>query len=181
MFYPNERIALFIDGSNLYSTVKTLDYDLDYKRILEFFQNKGRLIAANYYTAILDKEDFSPIQPLIDFLDYNGYTVISKPAKSQVTRDGHKVIKGNIDIELAVDALLLAPHIDHIVLFSGDGDFRALLRALQTQGVRVTVASTNKSTPPMLADELRRQANHYIELADLERVMGREASDFYNQ
>jgi len=179
-FYPDERIALFIDGANLYSTAKTLDFDLDYKRILELFREKGRLVAANYYTAILEKEDFSPIQPLLDFLDYNGYTVITKPAKHLVTRDGQKTIKGNMDIELAVDALTLAPHIDHIVLFSGDGDFRALLRALQSQGVRVTVASTLKSNPPMLADELRRQADSFLELSDIERLIGREPTDFYN-
>lgn len=179
-FYPDERIALFIDGANLYSTAKTLDFDLDYKRILELFREKGRLVTANYYTAVLEKEEFSSIQPLIDFLDYNGYTVITKAAKQVVNRDGKSVTKGNMDVEIVVDALNLAPYIDHIVLFSGDGDFRALIRALQSKGVRVTVASTLKSNPPMLADELRRQADSFLELSDIERLIGREPTDFYN-
>lgn len=179
-FYPDERIALFIDGANLYSTAKTLDFDLDYKRILELFSQKGRLIAAKYYTAVLDSEDFSPIQPLIDFLDYNGYTVVTKPAKTLIDRDGKKVTKGNMDVEIAVEALQLAPYIDHLVLFSGDGDFRALVKAVQAIGVRVTVVSTLKSKPSMLSDELRRQADSVLELADIERLIGREPTDFYN-
>lgn len=173
-FYPDERIALFIDGANLYSTGRSLDYDIDYKKMLSLFQEKGRLITARYYTAVLENEDYSPIQPLIDFLDYNGYHVITKPAKGVTDREGRRRIKGNMDIDMVVDMLRLADHLDHIILFTGDGDFRALIRAVQEKGVRVTVASTQKTTPPMLADELRRQADAVIDLFDLGPMIGRD-------
>jgi len=172
-FYPDERIALFIDGANLYSTVKTLDFDIDYKKFLDLFKEKGRLVCARYYTAVLEHDDFSSIQPLIDWLDYNGYTVVTKPAKEYTDRDGRRRTKGNVDVEMAIDILELSDHVDHILLVSGDGDFRALLRAVQRKGVRVTVISTSRSKPPMLSDELKRQADAIIELTDLERIIGR--------
>ena len=161
-FYPDERIAMFIDGSNLYSSGKTLDFDIDYKKLLDLFKNKGRLIQAKYYTALLDHEDYSPIRPLIDWLDYNGFHVITKPAKSYTDRDGRNRVKGNMDIEMTIDMLNIAPHVDHILLFTGDGDFKAVVEAVQSKGVRVSVISTLKSRPAMLADELRRQANDFI-------------------
>ncbi len=177
-FYPDERIALFIDGSNLYSTGKTLDFDIDYRKLLDLFKNKGRLVHAKYYTALLEHDDYSPIRPLIDWLDYNGFHVITKPAKSYTDRDGRNRIKGNMDIEIAVDMVRLAPSIDHMVLFSGDGDFRAAVQAVQDQGVRVSVVSTLKSKPPMLADELRRQANDVIELSEMDKLIGRPKRDY---
>ena len=173
VFYPDERIALFIDGSNLYSTAKSLDYDIDYKKMLNLFRGKGRLITANYYTAILERDDYSSIRPLMDFLDYNGYHVISKPAKEFTDRDGRRKIKGDMDMEIAMDMVDLAPHVDHMLLLSGDGDFRPVLKSVQKQGVRVTVISTRTSHPPMLADELRRQADAFIELSDMDRLIGR--------
>ena len=165
-FYPDERIAIFIDGSNLYSTVKHLDFDIDYKKMLDLFRGKGRLIRANYYTALVEEADYSPIRPLVDWLDYNGYHCITKPAKSQVDRDGRRRTKGNMDAEMIVDMLQLSPHIDHLILFTGDGDFRAPVEAIQKQGTRVTVVSTMRSKPPMLADELRRQCDAFIEISD---------------
>jgi uncharacterized LabA/DUF88 family protein len=78
-----------------------------------------------------------------------------------------------MDIELAVNAMELASRIDHAVLFSGDGDFRPLVESLQRQGVRVSVVSTIRSQPPMIADELRRQADNFIELDELRDVIGR--------
>ncbi len=180
-FYPDERIALFIDGANLYSTSKTLDFDIDYRKMLELFKGKGRLIRANYYTALLEEDDYSPLRPLIDWLDYNGYHVITKPAKSFTDRDGRKRIKGNMDAEMIVDMIALAPHVDHMLLFTGDGDFRAAAEAVQKQGVRVTVVSTIKSKPPMLADELRRQADAFIELADMDKLFGRPKRDYEDE
>lgn len=172
-FYPDERIALFIDGSNLYSTAKLLDYDIDYSALLDLFRQKGRLIRANYYTALIEHDDYSPIRPLIDWLDYNGYHVITKPAREYQDRDGRNRIKGNMDIEIAVDMIDMCPHIDHMLLMSGDGDFRAVVRAVQARGVRVSVISTRKTKPPMLSDELRRQADAVIDLADMDRLIGR--------
>jgi uncharacterized LabA/DUF88 family protein len=167
LFYPEEKIGLFIDGSNLYSAARSLGFDIDYKRLLDLFGAKGRLIRAFYYTALLDEQEYSPIRPLVDWLDYNGYTMVTKPTKEYTDAAGRRKIKGNMDIELAIDVMEMAPHLDHIVLFSGDGDFRRLVEAVQRKGVRVTVVSTIRSVPPMVADELRRQADNFVELHDL--------------
>ena len=175
-FYPSERIALFIDGANLYATAKSLGFDIDYKRLLTLFRGKGRLLRALYYTALAEDQEYSSIRPLIDWLDYNGYTMVTKPTKEFTDASGRRKIKGNMDIELTVDAMELSEHLDHIILFSGDGDFRTLVEALQHKGKRVSVVSTMNTQPPMVSDELRRQADQFIDLADMEadvcRVMG---------
>lgn len=170
-----ERTALFIDGANLYATAKTLGFDIDYKRLLREFQVKGRLIRAFYYTALVEDQEYSSIRPLIDWLDYNGYAVVTKPTKEFVDSMGRRKVKGNMDIELAVDAMEMAGHIDHMVLFSGDGDFRSLVEAVQRRGVRVSVVSTVTTQPPMVADELRRQADEFIDLVHLVSKIGRDA------
>ncbi len=173
-FYPTDRLALFIDGANLYSAVKNLNFDIDYKKLLEEFKKRGILIRAYYYTAILEDQDYSPIRPLVDWLDYNGFTMVTKPVKRYTEQStGVTRSKGNMDIEIAVDMLEIAPHVDHIVLFSGDGDFRKLVEAVQRKGVRVTVVSTVRSQPPMASDDLRRQADVYIDLHDLATLIGR--------
>src|SRR6202047_5400200 len=160
----SNKIALFIDGANLYATSKTLGFDIDYKRLLKEFQSPGRLLRAFYYTAIIQDPQFTPIRPLVDWLDYNAYTVVTKATKEFIDASGRRKVKGNMDIELAVDAMELAEHVDQIVLFSGDGDFRSLVEAVQRRGVRVTVISTISSQPPMIADELRRQADVFTDL-----------------
>jgi uncharacterized LabA/DUF88 family protein len=173
-FYPDERIGIFIDGANLFSTTKGLDFDIDFKRLLDEFRKRGRLIRANYYTALLEHEEFNPLRPLVDWLAYNGFKVISKPAKEFTDDQGRKRIKGDMDIELAVDMIESAAILDHIVLFSGDGDFCRALDAVQRVGTRVTVISSLRTTPPMIAAELRRQADEFIELQDLRDLIGRE-------
>jgi len=172
-----ERIALFIDGANLYATAKSLGFDIDYKRLLREFQGKGRLIRAFYYTALIEDQEYSSIRPLIDWLDYNGYAVVTKPTKEFVDSLGRRKVKGNMDIELAVDAMEMAEHIDHMVLFSGDGDFRSLVEAVQRKGVRVSVISTITTQPPMIADELRRQADEFIDLIHLVGKIGRDPGE----
>jgi uncharacterized LabA/DUF88 family protein len=174
-FYPEEKIALFIDGSNLYSSAKALGFDVDYKNLLQVFSDSGKLVRAFYYTALLEDQDYSPIRPLVDWLDYNGYTMVTKPAKSFTDSAGRRKIKGNMDMELAIDMLEMADHLDHAVLFSGDGDFRRLVEAVQRKGIRVTVVSTFRSSPPMVADELRRQADHFIELQDIASKISRSS------
>ncbi len=167
IFYPQERLALFIDGSNLYAAARALNFDIDYKRLLEHFASKGRMIRAFYYTALVEDQEYSPIRPLVDWLDYNGYTMVTKPTKEFTDQTGRRKIKGNMDIELAIDVMEMASHLDHIVIFSGDGDFRRLVEAVQRRGCRVTVVSTVRSQPPMVADELRRQADNFLELQEL--------------
>ena len=173
--YQTERIALFIDGANLYATAKSLGFDIDYKRLLGVFRQKGQLIRALYYTALAEDQEYSSIRPLIDWLDYNGYTMVTKPTKEFTDATGRRKIKGNMDIELAVDAMRLADHLDHIILVSGDGDFRSLVAALQQKGKRVTVISTLQTQPPMVADELRRQADQFVDIADLEQLICRDS------
>ena len=169
----SNKIALFIDGANLYATGKTLGFDIDYKRVLKEFQSRGSLVRAFYYTAMIEDQEYSSIRPLVDWLDYNGYTVVTKATKEYVDANGRRKVKGNMDIELAVDAMELAEHIDEMVLFSGDGDFRSLV----DHGVRVTVISTIVSQPPMIADELRRQADVFIDLKELQARIGRDPSE----
>jgi uncharacterized LabA/DUF88 family protein len=169
-----ERIALFIDGANLYATAKSLGFDIDYKRLLKEFQSRGRLVRAFYYTALVEDQEYSSIRPLIDWLDYNGYAVVTKPTKEFVDSLGRRKVKGNMDIELAVDAMEMSEHLDQLVLFSGDGDFRSLVEAVQRKGVRVSVVSTITTQPPMVADELRRQADEFIDLVQLVNKIGRD-------
>lgn len=173
----SERIALFIDGANLYATAKSLGFDIDYKRLLREFQSKGRLLRAFYYTALIEDQEYSSIRPLIDWLDYNGYAVVTKPTKEFVDSLGRRKVKGNMDIELAVDAMEMAEHLDHLVLFSGDGDFRSLVEAVQRKGVKVSVISTITTQPPMIADELRRQADEFIDLVHLASRIGRDPGE----
>ncbi len=177
VFYPNERLALFIDGANLYAAARSLGFDIDYKRLLDEFMKKGKLVRAFYYTAIIEDQEYSPIRPLVDWLDYNGYTMVTKPAKEFTDSAGRRKIKGNMDIEIAVDVTEMAEHLDHVVLFSGDGDFRRLVEAVQRKGRRVTVVSTVRTSPPMVADELRRQADHFLELDTLIPYIGREGAN----
>src|SRR6187399_931787 len=177
MSIPTNKIALFIDGANLHATVKTLGFDVDYKRLLMEFGSQGTLLRALYYTAIIEDQEYSSIRPLIDWLDYNGFTVVTKAAKEFTDASGRRKVKGNMDIELAVDALELAEHVDQIVLFSGDGDFRSLVEAVQRRGVRVTVISTISSQPPMIADELRREADVFTDLVELQSKLGRDPSE----
>ena len=173
----SNKIALFIDGANLYATAKTLGFDIDYKRLLKEFQGRGNLVRAFYYTAIIEDQEYSSIRPLIDWLDYNGYTMVTKPTKEFTDATGRRKIKGNMDIELAVDAMEIAGTIDHMVLFSGDGDFRSLVEAVQRKGVRVTVISTVATQPPMIADELRRQADVFLDIVNLQSKIGRDPSE----
>jgi len=173
-FSPQERIGLFIDGANLYAAARSLGFDIDYKRLREEFAGRARLIRALYYTALIEDQEYSPIRPLVDWLDYNGYTLITKPTKEFTDSMGRRKVKGDMDIEIAVDMMELSDVLDHIVLFSGDGDFRRVIEAVQRKGVLVSVVSTIRSQPPMIADELRRQADTFIELQDIEPVIARE-------
>ncbi len=173
-FYPQERVALFIDGANLYATARALGFDIDYKRLLELFSGQCNLIRAFYYTALIEDQEYSPIRPLVDWLDYNGFTMVTKPTKEFTDATGRRKIKGNMDIELAIDVMEMAQHLEHIVLISGDGDFRRLVEAVQRKGVRVTVVSTVRSQPSMIADELRRQADTFVDLQDLREEIERE-------
>ncbi|MCT7662676.1 NYN domain-containing protein [Shinella kummerowiae] len=177
MFDPREKIALFIDGANLYAASRTLGFDIDYRKLLKAFQKRGYLLRAYYYTALIEDQEYSSIRPLIDWLDYNGYKVVTKPAKEFTDSLGRRKIKGNMDIELAIDAMEQSETVDHFVIFSGDGDFTSLVEALQRRGRKVSVVSTMQTQPPMIADDLRRQADYFIDLGTLKAEIGRDPSE----
>ena len=177
MFDSREKIALFIDGANLYAASKTLGFDIDYRKLLKAFQKRGYLLRAYYYTALVEDQEYSSIRPLIDWLDYNGYKVVTKAAKEFTDSTGRRKVKGNMDIELTVDAMQLTDTVDHFVIFSGDGDFRSLVEALQRRGRKVSVVSTLTTQPAMISDELRRQADHFIDLVTLKTEIGRDPSE----
>jgi uncharacterized LabA/DUF88 family protein len=167
LIYPNERTALFIDGANLYAAARAIGFDIDYQKLLKYFGDRGRLIRSFYYTALLEDQDYSPIRPLVDWLDYNGFKMVTKPIREFTDAGGRRKVKGNMEIELAIDMMEMAPGLDHVLLFSGDGDYRRLVETVQRKGVRVSVISTINTNPPMIADELRRQADHFIDLSVL--------------
>ncbi len=169
-------VALFIDGVSLHATSRTLGFDIDFKRLLKEFEDCGSLLRAFYYTSMIEDQEYSSIRPLTDWLSYNGYTVVTKAVKEFTDASGRRKVKGNMDIELAVDAMALADQIDQMVLFSGDGAFRYLVEAIQRRGVRVTVISTISTQPPVIADELRRQADVFTDLAGFRSKLSRAPS-----
>jgi uncharacterized LabA/DUF88 family protein len=171
------RTAIFIDGANLYATSRQLGFDIDYRRLLKEFQASGYLLRAFYYTVLVENEEYSSLRPLVDWLDYNGFRVVTKTVKEFTDSTGRRRFKGNMDLELAIDALELAPRLDHMVLFSGDGDFTPLVVAMQSKGVKVTVVSTVTTQPPMVADDLRRQCDEFVDLATMMKKIGRDASE----
>jgi uncharacterized LabA/DUF88 family protein len=166
------KIAVFIDGPNLHGAARTLGFEIDYRLLLKEFQSRGTLVRAYYYTTIIEDQEYSAIRPLVDWLDYNGYTVVTKPTKEFLDESGRRRVKGNMDIELAVDAMEISVHVDEMVLFSGDGDFRSLVEAIQRRGVRVTVVSTMQ--PALIADELRRRADVFLDLRELQPRIARD-------
>ncbi|MGG5808143.1 NYN domain-containing protein [Falsiroseomonas sp. CW058] len=166
-FDPQDRLGIFIDGAHLYAASRNLGFDVDYRNLLNVFRRQARLIRASYYTALLENDEYSPLRPLVDWLGYNGYCVVTKPAREFTDAAGRRRVRGHIEVEMAVDVLTLAPRLDHAVIFAGDGDLRRLVEAAQQQGIRVTVLSTIRTQPGMIGDELRRQADQFIDLADL--------------
>ena len=174
MSSTTHRLALFIDGVSLYATAKALGFDIDYRRLLIEFQRRGVLLRALYYTLIIEEQEYISIRPLVDWLDYNGYTVITKVTKEFIDPNGRRKVKGSMDVELAVHAMELAGQIDEMILVSGNGGFRPLVEAVQRRGVKVQVVSTIATQPHMIADELRRQADLFTDLSDLRTVVARD-------
>lgn len=172
-FHSDERIVVMIDGVNLNATHKALGFDIDFKNLLAYFRSRGRLVKALFYTTVFEHHEYSSVRPFVDWLEYNGFTLVTKPAREIIDAEGRRWIRGRMHVEMVVDAIRLADAVDHIVLFAGEGGFRSLVEAIQQMGKRVTVVSTLQSRPPMVADELRRQADQFVDLAELESLIGR--------
>lgn len=173
MFYKDERLAVLIDGANLYAASRSLGFDVDFKSLRQEFARRGKLVRIGYYNSVVESEEFTPLRPLLDWLDYNGFKVVTRPTREIVDGTGRRRVKGNLELHIAVDAMELAERVDHLVLFAGDGDYRTLLTAVQRRGVRVTVVSSIRTQPALISDELRRQADGFIELAELQAVIAR--------
>lgn len=167
LYSDKERAALLIDGANIYAAGRSLDISIDFKSLLQLFQENMYVIHAYYFTALHEVDGRIQLKQLVDWLDYNGYIVISKMAKEITRADGSVRVKGNMDVEIVVTALKLANFIDHIILATGDGDFVPLVRELQQRGTRVSVLSTIGGNSPIAADEIRKAANHFIDLEEL--------------
>lgn len=167
-----KKTAIFIDGANLSSSASQIGMRIDFKKLLTFYEKNYDLIRAYYYTALSDNAAYKNIHSLVDWLSYNGYNVISKKAKEFVSEDSVKRIKGNMDCEIIVGMLEMAPHVDHLILFSGDGDFRCVVEAVQRMGKRVTIVSAARGDQSVTADELIRQADYFVDLADLRPHIG---------
>ncbi|MDW9487243.1 NYN domain-containing protein [Sinorhizobium meliloti] len=177
MFDQREKIALLIDGVNLFAASKALGFNIDYRKLLEAFRKRAYLLRANYYAALVEDQETSSIRPLIAWLDYNGYRVVTKPVREFTDSLGRRKVEGNMDVELAIDAIELAETADHLVIFSGDGNFTSLVAALQRKGRKVSVVSSMSTRPPMISDALRREADHFIDLVKLRAEISRETPE----
>lgn len=177
MFYRDERLAVLIDGPNFHHAARALALEVDYRRLRDEFQRRGRLMALSYYTVMPDGETYTTLRPLIDWLGYNGYRTVSRVVRETSDTHGSRRGRSAIDMEIAIDALDLAARIDHIVLASGDGVFVPLVRALQRRGLRVSVIATLRAEQPMLADELRRAADSFVDIEDLRPLIARPPRD----
>ncbi|MEL6726947.1 MAG: NYN domain-containing protein [Pseudomonadota bacterium] len=176
-FYKDEKLALFIDGANLYAAARGLGLEIDFRKLIQEFRKRGRLLRANYYTTLTETEDHNPVRPLVDWLSYNGFNTVVKNAKEYTDREGRRRFRGSMDIEIVTDMLEHAPMLDHMVLFAGNGDFRRAVEAAKAKGVRVTIISSVKSQPQVIADELRREADAFIDLEEMSDLIARPRKD----
>jgi uncharacterized LabA/DUF88 family protein len=180
MFDPGEKMALFIDGPSLFSASRGLGFEIDYRRFLEAFRRRGYLLRVYFYSVVIEDDAYKSMRPWIDWLDYNGYQVVTKVARKFPDLRGRQIFKGNMAVELAIDAIEQAMNVDHLVIVSGDSVFLALVEALQRKGRKVSVVSTKSTRPPMVADGLRRRADHFIDLVTLQHEIARDPSKYRN-
>jgi uncharacterized LabA/DUF88 family protein len=171
--YAHERVAVFIDGSNFSLTAKTLGLEVDFKRLRALLALRGELVRVYYYTVVVEDE-YCSIRPLVDWLAFNGYAIRTKSVRAHLDENGRRKFKSSMSVELTVDAMDMASTVDHVILFTGDGDFTRLAECLQGKGCRVTVISTVKTVPPMASDALRRAADQFVDLDDIRPIISRE-------
>lgn len=160
------RFAMIIDGESLQCVLRTIGADIDFRKLLGMFFGRSFLVCAMYYAITSDGEPTGR-RALLDWLEYNGYRVHEKRGRSSTESVGSRACKSGVSLELAVDVLDMAPRIDNLVLFSGDGDLAPAVRAVQRKGICVSAVSTLASKPPLIADRLRRQVDRFFDLRDL--------------
>ena len=167
MFYKDERLAVLIDGPHFMSAASALGMDIDYKLLRAEFAKRGKLLRISHYHPVREDNELMPIRPLLDWLQYNGFDLVTKPIREFTDETGVTRRKANLDVEIAVDAIMIAEKVDHIILLAGSGDLSHLVQNLRTKGVRVTIVSTLRGPSSMVSDNLRRLADNFIELGSL--------------
>ncbi len=158
-----KRAAIIIDGPNAKASANAAGFQVDYKKLLDFYSQEFDVFRAMYFTALPPRAVEAPIHKLTDWLGYNGYNVISKETKEYEQLDGSVKTKGNMDVEITVHTLELSKHVHELIFFTGDGDFRFLLETVQRSGLRATVIAARG----VVSDDLRKQADRYVDLADM--------------
>ena len=117
----DDKTIVLIDGANMYAATKTLGFDIDFTAFYKGCEQSCNLLRIYYYTALVEDNDRILLKPLVDWLTYNNYTMVTKPAKVITNSDGVRKIKGNMDVEIAVDAIdivaSLQGHIGNVVLY----------------------------------------------------------------
>lgn len=176
-FYPTEKTIVFIDGPDLHGIARSTGVDIDFKKLKSFFQDRTHLVRAFYYTTVVVQDQHATIKPLVDWLEYNGFTLVTKPAKIRIGSDGRQHMNTNMRVELAVDALEFSQMADHVVLFSSDSAYCHLVATLQRRGKRVSIVSTLANNGAAVADDLRRQADQFIDLVDIAPSIRRKIKD----
>jgi len=172
--YREDRVALVIDGPNLYGTLKALNRDADFKAIYAYFSAHCRLKNCNYYVALPTTDEYNPVQKLVDWLGYNGYRVSTKPLRQHIDEEGRRRVRGSMAVEMAIDMAEMAAssNFDRIVLFSGDTDLRYAIEAAQRKGTPVTMVTSLKS----ISDEVRWQADRFVEIESVLDIISKPSS-----
>lgn len=165
----DERVSFFIEGANFYAAAKTGNVTVDYRKLLSHFEDNSIFKRAYYYTAVAEDQEYNSIKPLLDFLEYNGYSLVTKPLKEFIDGQGRRKTKGSLDVEMTVDMLNACKFSDHIVLFSGDSDFLPVIQEMKRNGIRVTVVSHMET----VADDIRRAADRFVNLMHVAPLIGR--------
>lgn len=164
---------MLIDGPSIYQICRSLDVEIDYQALRSIFADAGYLVQARYYTTILNDQLYSPLRPLIDWLSYNGFIVVTRTMKAGQDSEQCRRLDHGIVVALAVDAIEISSRLDHVILFTGNGDFLRLVQLLQRRTVRTTVVGTVNGPSSMSSDELRRQADTFVDLRALVPFVGR--------
>jgi uncharacterized LabA/DUF88 family protein len=159
------RVAVFIDGNNLFHAARFHTIDIDYNKLLRVLLGDGRLLRAFFYTGVDAGAERQ--QGFLLWMRRNGFRVVQKELKTFY--DGTR--KANLDVEIAVDMLSLAGRYDTAVLVSGDEDFVYAVNAVAYKGCRVEVAGFRSNTAPRLIDV----ADFFIDLGDIAELIRKDA------
>lgn len=164
--HARDRLQVFMDGQNLYGTLRTFDRKMDFKVVMDTLKAETRLVRAQYFTTIRPHQDNEKTYSVLDFLAFNGYTVHRKFIRDNIEMGGHVRSKGSIIGEMTAAMIDAADNgTDHIVLFSGDGELTAAIEACKRRDCRVTLVSSERTR--VVSEDLRRACDNYVDLENL--------------